>query len=134
MLSKNWSIAILTTIGSALAICFDYVKVLLKHDAGSTFNFMPGILFIIAANLVFAGLFVLIINRMKSTKSSLLLIIFLLALGLILILVPLADIRPLNFILPYFTMQVNYTNVAGSLWIIIGLSTIIRRSSILQYP
>lgn len=46
MLSKNWSIAILTTIGSALAICFDYVKVLLKHDAGSTFNFMPGILFI----------------------------------------------------------------------------------------
>ncbi len=115
-------------IGSALAICFDYVKALLRDYAGSTFNFTPGIIFIIAANLAIAGLVVWIINLLKSTKPSLLLAMIMLALGLILILVPLANITSINFILPYNTMQVNYTNMTGSLWLILGIIYILRRS------
>jgi hypothetical protein len=130
MNKRNREFGAIILIVSAFAICFDYLKIQLKDYTGSSLNFTPGIIFIIAANLAFAGLIAAVISRVKSNKPSSLLAIVLLVLGLILILFPLAYIPSVDFVRPYRTMQVNYTNVAGSLWLIIGVSTIIRRSRV----
>lgn len=127
-MKKNvWSVGIMILI-TLLAFAADYGKMLLKVDASKNFNFTPGILYLLLANLMFAGLLYWAATSLRENGISPTLAILFLLIGSLLVLLQWVPTRAQIFPLPLQTLQVTYSNLTAVCWIAIGAVNLFRRA------
>lgn len=122
---RFFGIMILITL---LAFAADYGRMLLKADASKNFNFTPGILYLLLANLVFACLLYWVATSLRENGLSPTLAILFLLVGSLLVLLQWVPTRAQIFPLPLQTLQVTYSNLTAVLWIAIGAMNLFRRA------
>ncbi len=117
MTRRNGLVIGLILGASVAAYALDYYKVAVRHITSIRFDFTMTILSIALANLIFAGILVLVFTQIRKQDFSPGIYGLMILLGLSMIVLPFLYIRPLTAFIQYGT----FSGITASIWVIAGV-------------
>ncbi|MHB0923802.1 MAG: hypothetical protein ACYC3H_07560 [Bellilinea sp.] len=116
MTRRNGLIIGLILGASVGAYLLDYYKVAVRHITSISFDFTMTILSIALANLIFAGILVLVFTQIRKQDFTPGISGLMILLGLSMLVLPFLYIRPLTAFIQYGT----FSGITASIWVIAG--------------
>src|SRR3990172_1558181 len=118
----------MVVIATALAYLLDYASEAAKKYVSSSFDTILGIFFIIAINLIFAGILLFVLPRFLNNGVSPGYLWVILLLGLVWVALPFSSLGSWVFI----SQSSDYSRLIGALWVVAAITSLVRKKEPLQ--